>query len=130
MLTKTSICTMKKVRILIVAILLFSCNPPLEKFSTAGWKKVADLKSYNHREGMMKDLLKNHLHKGMKYEDVVKLLGITDLYDSPQKDSIQLIYTISEDYEDDIDPSEGKNFVLKFNKDSVLCHYYVEEWEH
>lgn len=113
----------------ILLILLFSCNPPLEKFNTAGWVKVSDLKSYNHREGMMKDLLKNHLRKGMKYKEVVKLLGITDSFGKAEKDSVQLIYTISEDYEDDIDPSEGKNFILKFNRDSVLCHYYVEEWE-
>ena len=43
------------------------------------------------------------------------------------KDTTQTFYILSEEY-DMIDPVSGKDLIIKFNKDSVIIHAEIKEW--
>jgi hypothetical protein len=76
---------------------------------------------------MTPDLIKNHLKNGMKYSDVIYILGQPENVQSPKEGEI--IYEILVDYGSDIDPISGKNLILNFSKDSTLINSKIESWE-
>jgi hypothetical protein len=110
----------------IVGLIFFSCEQEQIKFNQNQWNTPDDI-LYNHRETMIKDLQTNYLKKGMKLNDVEKLLGENQL--TGEEDSIQLQYEIYTDYGSDIDPVETKTFIINFNADSALINTHVYHWE-
>lgn len=112
--------------ILLVAILLISCEQKQVKFEQNKWKTIDDI-NYNHRELMIQDLKEHYLKPGIKYNEVAKLLG--ENYNERSEDSIQLQYEIYTDFGTDIDPVETKTFIVNFNSDSVFVNTRIDHWE-
>lgn len=111
-----------KYSILIFASILFSCNRQI-KFDKSKWKTKDDME-YPYRDRMLKDLRTNYKLSGLKYSEIINLLG------QPQvSDSTSLAYQININYGNDIDPDYTKYFTLIFSKDSIITLFKVEEWK-
>lgn len=103
-----------KLRQILILIFLISCTNHQIKFDQQKWQVELD-GFYDYREAMVDDLIKNHLSKGMKTDEVIQLLGQPNL-----QHQNQFSYFIMEDYGRNIDPIESKSLILLFSKDSIL----------
>lgn len=93
------------------------------KFDKDKWTEVADpLFPSVYRPKMLSDLTTNYKLIGMKYSNLIELLGVPDF-----KDSISLSYKIVVDYKDDIDPIYTKSLDFTFSKDSTIISFKINE---
>ena len=74
---------------------------------------------------MVKDLVKNVPLKGMKYRDVLELLGPPQY---PWDHVMKIQYVIEDDFGSDIDPVYSQWLTMRFNMDSMVRSVEVEEW--
>jgi len=113
---------MKKI-ILLLFIGLSSCGLIDKKFDKTAWIEIDG--SYNQREYMVNDLMRNYLHKGMSYKNIINLIGKPEIDRNDKKNSIGYYL-----YFDGIDPVGGKNLIIKLSeKDSTVIDYQVVKWE-
>lgn len=113
--------------ILFISILIFaSCESSEMKFNKSKWEEQSD-GFYEHREKMVNDLTKNHLRKGMTYEELVNMLGTPENYADMEINTI--VYTIMEYYGSNIDPIETKTLRIKLTKDSLVEDYKIIHWK-
>jgi hypothetical protein len=113
--------------ILLIGISFFlSCNGDRAmKFDKNKWNEQADpLFPSVYRPKMLTDLTTNYKLKGLKYSELIELLGIPD-----SKDSSSLSYKIIVDYGHDIDPVYTKDLDFTFSKDSIITAVKVNEWK-
>ena len=71
---------------------------------------------------MLSDLITNHKLIGLKYSQIVELLGEPDFKDS-------LCYSIIVDYGTNIDPVYTKNLNFTFSMDSIITSFNVQDWK-
>jgi predicted nucleic acid-binding protein len=107
--------------ILLMAALLWSCNQSMN-FDSAKWKMKEDIE-YPFRNKMVGDLTKNHKLVGLRYSQVVELLG-----DPQYQDSSRISYQVLHDYGSDIDPIHTKYLNLALSIDSIVTSFKVDEW--
>jgi hypothetical protein len=107
-----------------LCFLCFSCG---RKFEKEKWNE-REGSYYAHREQMIKDLMENHLKKGMPYKEVIDLLGNDEKYqDTPPN---TLVYEVMIDYGWNIDPQKGKTLYIEFTQDSTVKEFRLEKWKH
>ena len=108
-----------------IIAMLFSCNSSKdEKFSKLRWNEQTDSAfPPPARPKIVGDLISNHKLVGLRYKELVALLGLPD-----QSNSNSIIYQISVDYGNDIDPIYTKDLVFTFSKDSLITKYKFDEW--
>ena len=106
-------------------LLSFACNNI--KFEKTGWIYKGDVGMYPYRDKMLKDLTENNKLKGLTYRELITKIGPDENYKSGFDSSI--FYNIVTDYSWDIDPVYSKSLVFKFNNDSVVVDYKIEEWK-
>lgn len=107
-----------------LSFLLSSCNNEI-KFDKMKWDEQPDLAfTPPHRKKMLKDLTTNHKLVGLKYSEIVSLLGVPNFHDS-----ISFGYDIIIDYGSDIDPIYTKTLDFAFSKDSTITSFKVDEWK-
>lgn len=75
------------------------------------------------RNRMLADLLHNYKLKGLKYNELIDLLGQPNAHDSTS-----INYDIVIRYAG-IDPNYVKSLTFDLSKDSVITAYHVEEWK-
>lgn len=97
------------------------------EFDKSKWNERFD-GFYEYRENMVQDLMENHLEKGMELKKVVELLGEPGNYHN--KEENEIIYEIMVDYGWNIDPMEGKELHIEFDKDSMITNYKLDHWKH
>ena len=107
-----------------IAIFVCSCNSD-RKFDKTAWQQRGDLGIYPEREKMLKDLMNNHQLKGLKYNQIIDLLGEPENYSDEEPNTIT--YNIVTDYGRDIDPVFIKNLEVKFSSDSILTDVNINE---
>jgi hypothetical protein len=102
---------------------LAACNRDM-KFDKEKWNEQQDPAFPSpYRKRILADLTAHYKLKGIKYADLVQLLGDPDL-----KDSSSVGYKIVEEYGRDIDPVYTRNLEFTFSKDSVITSFEVHEW--
>jgi hypothetical protein len=116
-----------KILILISSLLTISCGKNEIKFNELTWNERDDM-FYKNRELMVNDLMENQLHKGMKYKELLEMLGNPENHENLKPNTIA--YEIMVDYGSDIDPVEGKDLYMIFNKDSTLIDFKLKHWKH
>ncbi|WP_412464412.1 hypothetical protein [Flavobacterium mekongense] len=116
-----------KIICLILTLSFLSCENSL-KFDKSGWLQKDDPDGYKNRESMLKDLLENHKIKGLKYSELIDLLGSPENYADEKTNTIT--YNIVIDYGFNIDPVYIKNLEIKFSKDSIVENYKIVEIKH
>lgn len=120
---------MRKVKLTVILgliLVLFACNNI--KFEKAGWIYQGDVGMYPNREKMLKDLTENNKLKGLTYRELIAKIGPDENY--KQGYDTCIFYSIVTDFGWDIDPVYTKSLVFKFDKDSVVVDYKIEEWKH
>lgn len=106
-------------------VFLLSCNNNERiKFDKNKWNQQTDpLFPPSYRPMMLTDLTTSHKLVGLKYSQLIELLGTPDF-----KDSSSLSYKIEVDYKHDIDPVYTKDLDFTFSKDSTITSFKVNEW--
>ena len=114
-------------KITFICLLLFiGCGSKQMKFDKSEWNKRFD-GFYEYRENMVQDLMDNHLKKGMEMHKVIELLGEPGNYYNKKPNEI--IYEIMVDYGWNIDPMEGKELYIEFDKDSTIIDFKLKHWK-
>ncbi|MGV3612870.1 MAG: hypothetical protein ACO1N0_18055 [Fluviicola sp.] len=90
-----------------------------QKFNKRIWNEIDG--SYNPRDPMVKDIMENHLYIGMKYADVINLLG-----DSTMK--MDKNQTISYEVYFDNYTELNKCLTIQFTNDSLVKSFKKVEW--
>lgn len=106
-------------------VTFYSCQTH-QKFDKNKWAEVGDLMTFPKRKSMLDDLTKNISLKGKTYQDIVLLLGQPQY---PIDSTMEIGYKIDEDYGSDIDPIYTQTLLLKFDKDSIVKSFEVQEWK-
>jgi len=108
-------------------MLLTACKNET-KFDKAGWIIKDDLGLYPNRNKMLNDLIENQKLKGLTYLQLIDKIG------EPEKnvsgDSNSIYYDIVTDYGHDIDPVYSKTLEFKFDTDSIITDYKINEFKH
>jgi len=79
------------------------------------------------RDEMLVDLTTNNKLKGIKYSELVELLGEPD-YKGEEENEIK--YEILIDYGRDIDPVYTKDLIFVISSDSLVTSWDIKEWKH
>jgi len=111
---------------LIVTVILCGCTNSSKEiaFEKGKWSEQKDPAfPPPYRSMMTKDLTTNYKLKGLKYSQLIDLLGIPD-----DKDSSTMSYKIIVEFGSDIDPIYTKNLDFSFSKDSTITSFKFEEW--
>jgi hypothetical protein len=109
-----------------ILFLLSSCGIEETKFKKQKWNEQVD-GFYKNRENMSNDLLENNLNKGMKYKNLIELIGKPENYANLENNIIA--YTLMENYGWNIDPIETKILKIELSKDSLVESYKIEHWK-
>ena len=101
------------------------CHHNKMKFDSDKWKEQPDL-AYTppYRDEMLLDLTKNQKLIGLKYCEVIKMLGYPNIHDSTS-----LTYSIVIEYGHDIDPIYIKSLILTMSKDSTVTNCNIYKWK-
>ncbi len=112
----------------VISVVFFlSCNDMQHhtKFDKNKWQEQTDpLFPSPYRSQMVEDLTTNHKLVGLKYSQLIELLGIPDY-----KDSSSLSYKIIVDHGKDIDPVYTKDLEFTFSNDSTVTAFKINEWK-
>ncbi|MDP4185815.1 MAG: hypothetical protein Q8862_11725 [Bacteroidota bacterium] len=116
-----------KARVLLmlaVITLLFGCNI---KFSKDKWA-FKDGTEYPYRPVMLRDLTKNYNIRGMKYTDLVKLIGLPESKGTDKRKN-EFYYNIKTNYGWDNDIIGGVTLVIVLSKDSVVDDFKIHRYK-
>lgn len=106
--------------------LFSSCNNEI-KFDKVKWDEQPDLAfTPPYRNKMLKDLTTNYKLEGLKYSEIISLLGAPNFHDIA---SASFGYDIVVEYGLDIDPIYSKTLDFTLSKDSVIASFKVNEWK-
>jgi len=111
---------------LILLLLISSCGIQDKPFDSKTWQAIDGNNFSELREPMINDLMKNHLHKGMSYNEVIKLLGHPDIFVDKSKKEIGYILYLKIDCIDDV---AGTDLLIKLSKDSLLQSFRINKWK-
>ena len=110
-----------------ICILLTACKYEI-KFDKARWTTKGDLGLYPNRDRMLNDLTQNQNLKGLSYKQLIGKIG------EPEKnttgDNNSIYYDIVADYGHDIDPVYIKTLEFKFDTDSIITDFKINEIKH
>jgi len=113
--------------IALVGVLIFivGCeNFGKMKFDKAKWNEGYEIESPPpSRNKMLTDLVQNHKLKGLKYNEVIEMLGEPNTHDSTS-----FTYDIKVEHSG-IDVVYIKYLEFDFLKDSVITAFHIEEWK-
>ncbi len=96
---------------------LFSCQN--QKFDRKIWDKSDG--GYNLREPMVDDVIKNHLYIGMKYKDVINLLGKPN---GKMSKNNKIYYVVFYNFYQELHIC----LTINFTCDSIVKSYSKVEW--
>ena len=109
----------------LLVLILFSCNKKEIKIDKSKWNEQTDpLFPSTYRLKMLNDLTSNYKLLGLKYSQLIGLLGVPD-----NQDKSTLSYNIVVDYGHEIDPVYVKELDFIFSKDSVIKSFNVHEYK-
>jgi hypothetical protein len=123
---RTDIRNILQIIIFIALVLFASCNNEM-KFDKAKWDEQPNLDfTPPYRKKMLKDLTTHYKLTGLKYSEIINLLGAPNFQDNT---SASFGYDIIIDYGSDIDPVYTQTLDFTFSKDSIITSYKVNEWK-
>ncbi len=126
---------MKFIKLLFLIVLLKtiqSCKKENEciteiKFDKNLWAKNQVSDCYRDREKMVNNLLDSHKIKGLKYSEIAKLLGETEIESTSHTKSITYIITTKND--STIESKYYKNLIISLDKDSIAQSIMLTKME-
>jgi hypothetical protein len=116
----------RKFLILILSLLLFSCKKEM-KFDVNKWNDFEDNSTFEYRDAMLNDLLKNYHLKGRNISDMEKIFGPIDEHNFSDEKNL-LIFEVLQKW-CGIDPIYTKYLNLEFNQSGIIDSVYVTEYK-
>ena len=119
----------KRTLVLLLTILTFyACQKKVEcvtklKFDKSLWLKNQQKDCYRDREKMLYDFLDTHKIKGLKYSEIVKLLGTTEIVSTSHSTYLKYIVTTKKD--STIEKKYSTELLISLDKDSIAESYMV-----
>ncbi|MEO5775708.1 MAG: hypothetical protein ABIQ27_02315 [Flavobacterium sp.] len=113
----------KRILFLLLTILMIqACQKKVEcvtklKFDKSLWLKNQQKDCYRDREKMLYDLLDNYKIKGLKYPEIVKLLGNAEIESTSHSKSIK--YIVSTENDSTIEQNYYKELIIFLDRDSI-----------
>jgi hypothetical protein len=111
--------------LLFLLLLIASCKSDGRKFDSETWNGIDGNNFSTQREPLVKDLIQNHLHQGMSYTSLTKLLGEPEIIEENNRIGYILYFRLGVG----IDPVEGRNLIIQLTGDSTVLNYKVVEWK-
>ena len=111
---------------LILLLLISSCGIQDKPFDSKTWQAIDGNNFSELREPMLNDLMNNYLHKGMTYNEVVKLLGNPEIFGDIYKNEIGYILYLKIDCIDDV---AGTDLIIKLNNDYTIKSFKIVNWK-
>ncbi len=108
---------------ILLPFILIACSQT--KFDKSKWLYKDDIE-YPYRKSMLKDLTTSYQLKGLSYKQLIRLLG------EPGNiigDSNEIYYPIIEEY-GGIDPVHVIDLAIRFDQDSIVTDYKINEWNY
>jgi hypothetical protein len=115
---------MKLIFLLIISF-LFSCSNHEGKFNKERWNSEEDRGYFEYRSQMLEDLLKNQKLKGKTVEELKKLFGNLENYDTLKN---TITFTVLQEWSG-IDPVYTKYLVLKLDFNKKVKYISFEEFK-
>jgi|GEM_PF-5355340 len=119
----------KRTPVLLLMILtLYACQKKVEcvtkmKFDKSLWLKNQKRDCYRDREKMLYNFLDTHKIKGLKYSEIVKLLGTTEIVSTSHSTHLRYIVTTKKD--STIEKKYSTELLISLDKDSIVQSYMV-----
>ena len=119
----------KRTPVLLLMILtLYACQNKVEcvtkmKFDKSLWLKNQKRDCYRDREKMLYNFLDTHKIKGLKYSEIVKLLGTTEIVSTSHSTHLRYIVTTKKD--STIEKKYSTELLISLDKDSIVQSYMV-----
>ena len=119
----------KRTPVLLLMILtLYACQKKIEcvtkmKFDKSLWLKNQKRDCYRDREKMLYNFLDTHKIKGLKYSEIVKLLGTTEIVSTSHSTHLRYIVTTKKD--STIEKKYSTELLISLDKDSIVQSYMV-----
>ena len=107
---------------------LCACQKKVEcvtkmKFDKSLWLKNQKRDCYRDREKMLYNFLDTHKIKGLKYSEIVKLLGTTEIVSTSHSTHLRYIVTTKKD--STIEKKYSTELLISLDKDSIVQSYMV-----
>ncbi|WP_412464411.1 hypothetical protein [Flavobacterium mekongense] len=119
----------KRTPVLLLMILtLYACQKKVEcvtkmKFDKSLWLKNLKRDCYRDREKMLYNFLDTHKIKGLKYSEIVNLLGTTEIVSTSHSTHLRYIVTTKKD--STIEKKYSTELLISLDKDSIVQSYMV-----
>jgi len=119
----------KRILVLLLIFLTFyACRKKVEcvtklKFDKNLWLKNQKRDCYRDREKMLYDFLDTHKIKGLKYSEIVKLLGTTEIVSTSHSTHLRYIVTTKKD--STIEKKYFTELLISIDSDSIAGNYMV-----
>jgi len=97
-------------------------------FDKTGWTNKNDLGQYPDRNKMLDDLTQNQKLKGLTYSQLIDKIGEPE--NNIIGDTNSIYYDIVTDYGHDIDPIYLKILEFKYDKDSLIVDFKINQTKH
>ncbi len=110
-------------------IAMCSCGNYEHKFSKVEWNIQNDMGEFSNRQKLLPILLKQYTFKGMKYSNLVIILGELELI-ANDNNGFLICENIITNYGINIDPIYTENLIFELNKDSIVVKYYLKKENH
>jgi hypothetical protein len=110
---------------LLMFSIIFSCSNQPEKFNKEKWNSEEDRDYFEYRSLMLEDLLKNQKLKGKTVEELKKLFGNLENYDTLKN---TITFTVLQEWSG-IDPIYTKYLVLKLDFNKKVKYISFEEFK-
>lgn len=114
--------------LLLIILTIQSCQKKVEcikelKFDKSLWLKNQQKDCYKDREKMLYNLLDNYKIKGLKYTEIEKLLGSTEIVSTSH--SKYITYTVTTKKDSTIEQKYSKELIIFLDRDSIAQSYMV-----
>jgi len=111
------------ISLMAIVLTMAACNGDMT-FDKEKWNEQKDPAFPSvYRKRMVDDLTAHYQLRGIKYSQLVQMLGNPD-----DQDSATLTYKIVEDYGKDIDPVYTRNLEFTYSKDSIITSFKLQQW--
>lgn len=116
-----------KILLLILPLILFSCKREI-KFDVEKWNDIECNITYENRDAMLNDLLKNYHLKGRNINEMEKIFGKIEEHNFSSDENL-LSFTVLQKWSG-IDPIYTKNLNIEYNQNGIIDSAFITEYKH
>jgi hypothetical protein len=117
----------KKLLVLVILLIFFSCKKEI-KFDPKKWNDFEDNNTFEYRNAMLNDLLKNYHLKGRNINEMEEIFGKINENNFNKNENL-LTFDVLQEWSG-IEPVYNKYLNIKYNKKGIVDSVYITEYKH